>query len=291
MELNHLKYFHAVVKEGSFTRAAKAMRIQQPTISKMVRSLEDELGVVLLERYRSGVHLTHAGGEIFKRCEEIFKSVEEIKTVSGQEMTECQGALSFGLTDSAASSLGPTVLEEFLARHPKVRPSLFSGSSNLICNELNEGRVEFGLFFTVPNSEDFFVKELVKIPFQVVISNEHKNKPKLRSHFIISRDIDYPKSRPFPVLEMLKKNKVEFDVAASSNNLDAQKQMVLKGLGAALLPRFLIKSDIAAGHLAVLYPKKEFSYTLKLVTRKRWVLSKNAETFLEFFHNVIDDLI
>jgi DNA-binding transcriptional LysR family regulator len=291
MELNHLKYFHAVVKEGSFTRAAKVMRIQQPTISKMVRSLEEELGVVLLERYRSGVHLTHAGGEIFKRCEEIFQSVEEIKTVSGQEMTECQGALSFGLTDSAASTLGPMVLDDFLARHPKVRPSLFSGASNLICNELIEGRVEFGLFFTIPNNDDFFVKELMKIPFQVVISNEHKHKAKLRSQFIISRDIDYPKSRPFPVLEMLKKNKVTFDVAASSNNLDSQKQMVLQGLGVALLPRFMIKSDIAAGTLSVLYPKKEFAYSLKLVTRKRWVLSKNAETFLEFFNKVIGELI
>jgi len=291
MELNHLKYFHAVVREGSFTRAAKAMRIQQPTISKMVRSLEEELGVVLLERYRSGVHLTHAGGEIFARCEDIFARVDEIKTVSGREMTECQGALSFGLTDSAASSLGPTILDAFLARHPKVRPSLFAGSSNLICNEINEGRLEFGLFFTTPSVDDFFVKELIKVPFNVVIASKDKLKPKLRSTFIISREIDYPKSRPFPVLEMLKKNKVQFEVAASCNNLDSQKQMVLRGLGVALLPRFMVKAELESGALSQLYPKKEFIYSLRLVTRKRWVLSKNAETFLEFFDKEIKDLI
>ncbi len=291
MELNHLKYFHSVVKEGSFTRAAKAMRIQQPTISKMVRSLEEELGVVLLERYRSGVHLTHAGGEIFARCEDIFARVDEIKTVSGREMTECQGALSFGLTDSAASSLGPTILDAFLARHPKVRPSLFAGSSNLICNEITEGRLEFGLFFTMPSVDDFFVKELIKVPFNVVIASKDKLKPKLRSTFIISREIDYPKSRPFPVLEMLKKNKVQFEVAASCNNLDSQKQMVLRGLGVALLPRFMVKAELESGALSQLYPKKEFIYSLRLVTRKRWVLSKNAETFLEFFDKEIRDLI
>jgi DNA-binding transcriptional LysR family regulator len=291
MELNHLKYFHAVVREGSFTRAAKAMRIQQPTISKMVRSLEEELGVVLLERYRSGVHLTHAGGEIFARCEDIFARVDEIKTVSGREMTECQGALSFGLTDSAASSLGPTILDAFLARHPKVRPSLFAGSSNLICNEITEGRLEFGLFFTMPSVDDFFVKELIKVPFNVVIASKDKLKPKLRSTFIISREIDYPKSRPFPVLEMLKKNKVQFEVAASCNNLDSQKQMVLRGLGVALLPRFMVKAELESGTLSQLYPKKEFIYSLRLVTRKRWVLSKNAETFLEFFDKEIRDLI
>jgi len=291
MELNHLKYFHSVVKEGSFTRAAKAMRIQQPTISKMVRSLEEELGVTLLERYRSGVHLTHAGGEIFARCVDIFSRVDEIKTVSGREMTECQGALSFGLTDSAASSLGPTILEAFMARHPKVRPSLFAGSSNLICNELNDGRLEFGLFFSMPNTDDFFVKELTRVPFNVVIASKDKLKTQLRSTFIISREIDYAKSRPFPVLEMLRKNKVQFEVAASCNNLDSQKQMVLRGLGVALLPRFMVKAELEAGTLSQLYPKKEFVYSLRLVTRKRWVLSKNAETFLEFFDKEVGNLI
>ena len=129
------------------------------------------------------------------------------------------------------------------------------------------------------------------MPFNVVISSKHKHLARLRSQFIISRDIDYPKSRPFPVLEMLKKNRVQFEVAASSNNLDSQKQMVLKGVGVALLPRFMIKSEIAAGTLSALHQKKEFSYALRLVTRKRWVLSKNAETFLDVFSKVIGELI
>ena len=291
MELNHLKYFHSVVKEGSFTKAAKAMRIQQPTISKMVRLLEEELGVTLVERYRSGVHLTHAGAEIFQRCEEIFSYVDEIQSVSGREMTECQGSLSFGITDSAGGSLGPRILQDFMVQHPKVRPSIFVGSSNLICNELLEGRVEFGMFFTVPSHDEFYVRDLVKVPFLLVIATAAQKNPRVRSSFIISRDIDYPKARPFPVLEMLRRNKIEPVVAASSNNLEAQKQLVLNGLGVALLPRFMVKKEIESGELTPLFAKKDFSYTLKLVTRKRRTLSKNSEAFLDYFTRTIPDLV
>src|SRR5688572_30375323 len=135
MELNHLKYFFAVAREGSFTRASKVMRIQQPTISKMVQALEQDLNLVLLERYKKGVRLTKAGGEIFRMCEDIFSRVEAIKTLSDSEHNECQGILSFGMTDSATSYVLPKILRGFLAQHPKVRPSVFAGSSNLITNE------------------------------------------------------------------------------------------------------------------------------------------------------------
>src|SRR4051812_32435962 len=103
MQLNHLKYFYVVAREGGFTRAAKVLRVQQPAISKMVRMLEDDLGLVLLERYKRSVKPTKAGEEIFKRCEEIFRSVEDITTFSAREKSECQGPLNFGSSDSISA--------------------------------------------------------------------------------------------------------------------------------------------------------------------------------------------
>jgi DNA-binding transcriptional LysR family regulator len=291
VELNHLKYFYVVAKEGSFTRAAKALRIQQPTISKTVRLLEADLGVTLLERLRSGVQLTHAGAEIFRNCEEIFSRIDQIRSVPGQESGDCQGPLSFGMTDAASSYLAPAVLKEYLGQHPQVRPSMFGGSSNLIVNELLEGRVEFGVFFTRPLHDEFLVKDLVKVPFVVVVATRHLGRPRLRQSLIISRDIDYPKARPFPVLAMLKRNHIQVNVALSSNNLDSQKHMVLAGLGIALLPRFMVKGELQSGDLSTLYPKRDFNYTLKLVTRKRRALSKNASTFLDFFARVAPGLL
>lgn len=278
MELNHLKYFYVVAREGSFTRASRVLRIQQPTISKIVRQLESNLNLKLFERVKRGVRVTKAGGDIYALCEGIFERVDSIQSLSHTETSECQGLLSFGMTDAATTHVLPKIMRGFLKQHPKVRPSIFAGSSNLIGSEIGEGRVEFGIFFTRPDRGDFHVSELVDVPWQLVTAT--KDQPHSHS-VVISRDIDYPKARPFPVLEMLNKNNVKVDILLTSNNLDFQKRMVLQGLGIALLPRFMVKSEVNRGTLTVLHPKKNFAYSLKLVTRQRKLLSRNSLVFLE----------
>ncbi len=291
MELNYLKYFYTVAKEGSFTKASKILRIQQPTISKMVKSLEDQLGLSLMERHKKGIRLTKAGGEIYRLCDGIFDKIEEIESFSDHEKSECSGSMAFGVTDSVSSYLIPEILGDFVRQYPKVRPSIFSGTSNLICNEILDGKVEFGIFFTVPDDEGFQITELVHVPFQLVIAQEVYHKKEIRNSFIISRDIDYPKSRPFPVLEMLRKNQVGGETFISSNNLDSQKELVKQGLGISLLPRFMVKSSLEKGTLVALHPKRDFSYALRLVTRKGKVLSTNAATFLDVFQEKVKALI
>lgn len=286
MELNHLKYFHAVAKVNSFTKAAKILRVQQPAISKTVRMLEDQLGLRLLERHKTGVVLTKAGKEIFSRCENIFTHVEDILRISDLEKTDCQGLLSFAVTDAVSHYVLPNILNKFLDQFPKVRPSIFAGSSNLIYKELMDGRSEFGITFTRPDSDDFEVQELIRVPFFLVASTQHLKKNDLSTSFIISREIDYPKSRPFPVLEMLHKNKVQVNVILSSNNLDFQKEMVRQGRGIALLPNFMVRQALARGSFTRLHSKKIFSYPLSLVTRRGKLLSKNAMTFIEHWQNV-----
>lgn len=291
MELNHLRYFYLVAREGSFTRAAKILRVQQPTISKIVHQLEQNLNVILLERHKSGVRLTKAGGEIFSRCEDIFGLVDEIRSLSDSENTACQGLLSFGLNDAAACYVLPRIMKSFLEQHPRVRPSIFAGSSNLICNEIREGRIEFGVSFTQPDKSEFQVSELVQVPFQLVVATSQLRTPHISSSFIISRDIDYPKSRPFPVLEILQRNRLKVEIMITSNNLDSQKEMVLQGLGVALLPSFMVKAEIRRCSLTILHPTKDFSYTLKLITRHRKVLSRNALVFLDEFKRRIGDML
>ena len=283
MELNHLKYFYHVVRERSFTRASRSLRVQQPTISKMVRGLEEELDQKLLERRRDGVEPTAAGSALYLICEDIFGRVEEIRNLSKRRAGHCEGPLGFGATDSIASYLVPGVLGRFLRKFPDVRPSLFAGSSNLICSEIHDGKIEFGLFFTVPDTSGFSVTELAEIPFDLVIATKEAQRKEVRQALILSRDIDYPKSRPFPVLEMLQRNQVVGETFISCNNLDSQKELVKQGLGVSLLPDFMVREGLERGSLTRLHARREFAYSLKLVTRKGKVLSQNAEGFLAMF--------
>lgn len=289
MELIRLHYFYVVAREGGFTKASRILRVQQPAISKMVRQLEEHFDLRLLDRGKEGVTLTPIGSEIFKKCQVLFDQVDEIRSLADRQQVECSGPLSMGATDSVSSYLMPRVLGQFLREHPKVSPSLFAGTSNLICSEITEGKIEFGVFFTVPEG-DFQVAELVDVPFQLVGPADVTPGEAVKRGFVISREIDYPKSRPFPVLEMLRRNSIEVKVAISSNNLDAQKHLVMEGLGVALLPSFMVKEEIRERKLQGLFPKKQFSYSLKVVTRRRKVLSKNSATFLKFMKIALPEL-
>ena len=290
-ELNYLKTFVAVARSGSFTKAAKILRVQQPTISKTVALLEEQLSMSLFERHRKGVQLTKIGGEVLQLCENIFIYVEEIASITDRERTECHGLLPFAVTDSVSSYVIPGILGDFLRKHPKVRPSIFSGSSNLIGSEIREARVEFGIYYTSPSLHEFQVKELVSVPFKLVGSKEWGQRWPQKPPLIISRDVDYPKAKPFPVLEMLQKANVRLEIVLSSNSLEAQKQMVLQGLGVALLPGFMLRDELMSGQLVEMPQRKKFCYSLKLVTKKRKVLSKNAQVFLEHFCEEVAEFV
>src|SRR6185437_3183808 len=109
MELNHLKYFYFVAKNQGFTKARRDLHVEQPSISRAVLALEEELGVTLFEREKRSVRLTKVGREIFHLCDEIFTGTENIRRVAESERTECKGILRFGAANAVSSHLIPKV--------------------------------------------------------------------------------------------------------------------------------------------------------------------------------------
>lgn len=290
MELNHLKYFYTVAKEGSFTRASRVLKIQQPTVSKMVRSLEEQLGMQLLERHKKGVRITRSGGELFRSCEEIFNRIEEIRSFSMRGNVECDGRLLFAASSSVACHIIPKVLKNFLSRHPTSQASIFTGPQHSIGQEILDGHVEFGILYGDTDHGDFQVSELFPIRFRLVVATQHMKRRDLRSSFVISREPESHRSAPSPVISILKKHKVKFTRVISCNNLESQKHLVQEGLGVALLPGFMVKTEIDNGTFTVLQPQKDFSIPLQLVTRRGKVLSRDAGTFLDIFREIAPKL-
>ena len=103
MNLLHLQYFYMVAKEQGFTKASKALRIQQPAISRMVKLLEADLGLNLFEKIGRNVQLTKSGHEVFEYCKKIFGTVEELKNSIGQISGECSGPLMIAASEPIAS--------------------------------------------------------------------------------------------------------------------------------------------------------------------------------------------
>jgi DNA-binding transcriptional LysR family regulator len=124
MELRHLRYFKAVAGELNFTRAASGLRVAQSAVSSQIQDLENELGVVLLERSRRRVTLTAAGETFLEASERILRSVEDASRQARRIGQGEYGTLAVGFIGSQSHEWMPRVLKRFRAKYPEVEVTL-----------------------------------------------------------------------------------------------------------------------------------------------------------------------
>ena len=145
MEIRALRYFLETAKEGNMTRAAKRLFISQPTMSKQLKELENELGVKLFIRSNYSIKLTEAGMLLRDRAEDIlslvdkteaeFKSLEEINS----------GDIFVGAPESEAMSLFAEAVHSLQKSYPKIRCNIYSGNLPDVCERLDKGLLDFAI--------------------------------------------------------------------------------------------------------------------------------------------------
>ena len=282
MNLLHLQYFYVVARENGFTNAARALRIQQPAISRMVKQLEESFGFALFERVGRNVQLTAQGKEVFQNCQKIFGEVEALQMSLGQISGECHGPLMLAASEPIASHYLPGLLKKYLAKYPKVYPQVFSGPASSQLDSIASGALEFGLFFHIPDlPEKLEIFKRIPFRYHLVVRKDLRRNKEVCESFIGSREIDDTSNRRFPTLERLRKDYPRARIKISSNNLTAHRQMVLEGLGVSILPEFLVKDDLRGGALADVFAGEKFQFDMKAVKRATAILSKNDRELLD----------
>jgi DNA-binding transcriptional LysR family regulator len=145
LNLHHVRLFAAVVDHGGFTRAARALRLSQPAISKSLNELEKQLHVTLLDRTGKSVVLTEAGRTLYARASELFG----VERVAERELRELRGLkrgiLRVGASTTIATYLLPAYLGRFHLRHPGVRIRTTSANTRAVLRALLEFRVDVAL--------------------------------------------------------------------------------------------------------------------------------------------------
>lgn len=153
MELRTLQYFLTVAREENITRASEALHITQPTLSRQMKQLEQELGTELFVRGRNFA-LTEAGMLLRRRAEEVvdmmYKIESEIETAG-----EVGGVISIGSGALKSSQFLPDVMSAFQKLHPKVRFEIYSNSSQYIKERMDRGLLDFGIMLEPIDIEQY----------------------------------------------------------------------------------------------------------------------------------------
>ena len=145
MELRVLKYFLAVAREENITRAANLLHLTQPTLSRQLMQLEEELGVKLFQRSRHHIVLTEEGMLLRRRAEEIVSLSEKAKDELLHKREQLSGKISIGSGELQSSQFLAELITSFQQENPLVQFELYSGNSDNIKERIERGILDIGL--------------------------------------------------------------------------------------------------------------------------------------------------
>lgn len=145
MNFRYLKQFLAVVDHNGFTAAAAQLHVAQPAVSRSVRQLEEDLGVVLLERGRPGLALTPEGREFAKHARAILAQIDASREAIAAVRHLQAGHVTLGAPPMAAAHLLPAVVSEFLTRWPGLTLSVVQAGAEEIREGVAAGRFDLGV--------------------------------------------------------------------------------------------------------------------------------------------------
>lgn len=168
MNLTQLEYFVSVAELGSFSKAALALDIAQPALSRQVRALEVDLRETLLLRNGRGVTLTEAGQRLFEHSVSILNRVSQAREDMGAQRDEPVGRITIGLPPSIGRQLTLPLIDGFRRQLPKARLAIVEGLSSHIAEWLSTGRVDLGLVYNPDAASHMTIAPLLQEPLCLV---------------------------------------------------------------------------------------------------------------------------
>jgi DNA-binding transcriptional LysR family regulator len=175
MELRHLRYFVTVAEELNVSRASARLRISQPAVSRQLRDLEDELGVELFHRGKSGLKLTRAGEAFFAHARDLLRRSGDAVKQMAAFRAPAKETLTVGYIAPVLASILTPALRRFAQPHPDVEVTLREMSPAEQVKALREGRIDLALPGNpCPKVEsEFALTVLSRIPFHAVLPDNH----------------------------------------------------------------------------------------------------------------------
>ena len=291
MELRVLKYFLMAAREENMTKAAELLHVTQPTLSRQIMQLEEELGCKLFQRSNHSVYLTEEGMLLKKRAQDMIALEEKTLGEFRNQQEEIAGEIAIGSGETRGISILTDAMAFFQKEYPLVTYEMFTANADDIKERLDRGLVDFGfLMEPVDISRYNFIRMKQKESWGVIV---REDSPLADRERVTAQDL--LKVPLISVKRALVQKELEgwfgdlyeqVQIAAIYNLINNGLEMVKSGMGALL--GFQIRTLEPGLKFIPLYPAVETGSVL--VWRKNQVLSQAAYQFLEFFQKYIKDI-
>lgn len=285
MELRVLQYFLAVTREQSISGAAEALHLSQPTLSRQLKEMEEELGKQLMIRGNRHITLTEEGMILRKRAEEIMELIKKAEDEISLSDDRIAGNITVGAGETDGVRFLARAAQTLQKKYPLIHLHIVSGDRATVTEELDRGLIDFGLIFGEIDASKY---EYMKVPYKdtwgVIM---RKDAPLAEKETITAEDLlDKPliiSRQAFQTTtfrEFFPCNQEKLNIVATYNLLFNGSLMVDEGMGYAIsFDKLINVSGESNLCFRPLSPKLEAS--MSIVWKKYQIFSKAAERFLQ----------
>ena len=292
MTLTELRYIIAVADEKHFGRAASKCFVSQPTLSIGVKRLEDELGVTLFERSKTGVHLTAVAEQLVEKARKILQEVESFKELSNHVKDPFLAPLRVGAIYTIGPYLFPALLPALKTAEPRMKLYIEESFTGTLRQMLKRGQLDaiiVALPFTEPDIE---VHELYTEPFEVLLPSNHPwtsessipPKQLHTEHVLLLGEGHRFRDQVIDACPALSRSAHERNnLVAEGSSLETLRHMVASGLGVTVLPASAAGlENYAPGYLATRpFSKPEPSRTVAIAWRRQFPRTEAIDLLID----------
>ncbi len=284
MELRHLRYFVAVADSGSLTVAAQRMlHTSQPSLSRQIRDLEDEVGTPLLTRRARGIDLTPAGRAFLDHARAVLSQVEAAGEAARRVARPAKPCFTMGFLTGHELTWMPEAMKILRHELPNVDVMISSQYSPLLAEGLSKGKIDAAFLRRERGMPDLAFRLLVKEPLVVILSRDHHLAAlKAISPGDLLGETFVTVSKTAPVLRVvidnyLKRSGINITPAHEVDHLSMGMSLIASTGGVGLLPAYAqnflpasvtsrpLKGDVPTVDLVLGYRKSNQSPILKLL--------------------------
>lgn len=239
MDLRQLEYFVAVVEHGSISRAAAALNLAQPSVSRQLALLEEELGQRLMDRTGRGVTTTKAGEMLLSHARVMLNSASQALSDLKEMHDDPVGRIVVGLPNRVAIQLAVPLIREFRRRMPRALLSIVEGLSLSLRDGMMAGRIDLGLMFDPAPTPLLSYEPLMRESMVLVAPKGYKLPERVGLAALADFSLVLPGTHnPIRSLvdAVLMPRKIQLNVVAEVGAVHTALSVVEQGLACSILP-------------------------------------------------------
>ncbi|MDM5332168.1 LysR family transcriptional regulator [Ureibacillus composti] len=291
MDIRHLTYFIEVAKYKSFTKASQSLHLSQSTISKVVKGLEEELNVELIDRSAKQIELTEAGEIVFAEGEIIMESLNDLSTHLYDLMNLKKGKIKFGIPPIIGFLFFPKIIKGFNNLYPDIKIKIFEDDSRKVIQDVKEGTLDLGVVMLPVDEKEFDIVPFVNDELSLFVHTSH---PLAQRDQVEIKELENESfilfNKSFAIHDIIIQECLRAgfrpEIAYESSQWDMIRGMINENLGISIFPKPIANIVDHEFIKAVQIVNPTFPWNLGFISKKKKYASPAVREFIQYISNI-----